>query len=153
MGKHKMVIILLAIIVCLFLSYRFIFAYTIISIPGTRGKTHTGGSKHIFPVCIINPVKTGSLKIIIDDYVKTKYDEYKQIDTQSQIKSPNYDEKNKGLLKWWFFERLKNRTDYKISAIKKYENNLHVLIEAIDDGQYQCVVVFNKDIKIKRILF
>lgn len=61
------------------LAYRFLYSYTLISIPNSYnwGYTWEGGNKYFFPVCIINPLKKSELvhKIISSDLFKKKLED------------------------------------------------------------------------------
>jgi hypothetical protein len=86
----KKILIILPILL-IFFSIRFIFSYTILSVPymfGTR--TYENYSKYFFPICIMNPLKIKKVKIDIVHYLENT-------EIQDYLKKAGIHLENKGI--------------------------------------------------------
>ena len=116
-----------------------------------EGKRFVGGDEHIFPVCFVNPFKKDELKIEIDKYVDLKLIEYSNLNSRAKMLDDSFTERNKGFLKFYFYDRLSKKTEFDIIAIKKECKFCYVLIEAIDKKKFKCVVKFDQ--KFQNVTF
>jgi hypothetical protein len=65
--KKKLIIVL--IIFLIYITIRFLFYYTLFDVPLFLGTdTYCGGDKYDFPKCIVNPLKTKSVKTLVINY-------------------------------------------------------------------------------------
>lgn len=138
--NYRKILLGLFFIIGIVLVFRIILSYTIITIPYSYnyGKTFIGGTKYKFPINIVNPAKTKKIKDSISTYVELNL-----------VRSPmgNYKRENIKLFKWWWFDRLGKIPDFDIIAINKENNQYCVLVECVDDTNYQCLVFFDKNME------
>ncbi len=133
----------------IFIISRLIFSYTIITIPSTNGKVFTGASKLDFPICIVNPLKTKSIKENIIKYAQLKIES----DTAKEFKS-NYEAHQNSQFKRWFHNPLSHIPEFRIQAIHNQYEAIQILLGTLDDSEMQCVVFMDKQGKnILHILF
>ncbi len=102
--KRKIYIVGL-LLLGLILIYRFLFSYTILSIP-IVGDAFEGADKEQFDFCILNPLKIKGLE--------NKYKQY--MTREDKIRLSEY-------------KHFRNILDFKIKNIKEEENRLYVYLE------------------------
>jgi hypothetical protein len=137
--RTKITIYLLSV----YLAFRLIFAYTIISIPG-RWIIVEGGDKIDFPLCIVNPMRAYFLKQKINTYV-TEHINAPIVGNPNNIYDLSSISHQKSF-QWWFHDRLEALPKYRISAINnKYSSSsVYVLLTAKDNKKIRSVVIIDK---------
>ena len=162
-------LVIIFFIFLIYIIFRFIFSYKIFDMPDSFGRfTYVGGNKYDFPICILNPIKTKSLKEGIVKYVEIKLQEgiqfsKEEIDSIKYAVNYNrpYDSKKHYEIisyeefRWWFFDRLNKLPDFEIISIntsnKMYDS---LLLQVKDDPKIQCVVLIDKKTRqVIRIVF
>lgn len=136
-------------VILVFIAIKFMFSYTIITIPFAIGHVFEGGYKYDFPICIVNPIKTKVLKDSILSFVQKQLND-------TIIPNPNNSYKvdyHKRFL-WWFSERLNKIPDIRIVAINNEKNRRCILLESSDNSEIRCIVFIDKKAnKVLRIDF
>lgn len=134
----KMSIIIVSVVL-VYIAIRFMFSYTIITIPLTIGQVFEGGYKYDFPICVVNPIKTKVLKDSILRFVQKQLND-------TIIPNPNnsYEVNNHKRFLWWFSGRLNRIPDIRIVAINNEKNRRCILLESIDNSEIRCIVFIDK---------